>query len=146
MCFPADQNLCTPGVQGNCSSPNVATVAGLTLEERANLLPLKPRQCVVIVPGTFLTVEDGQVWLDNLYLMLPKTAPESFTAFVRTDNEQFCSNSTPAAPDLFISNATLHSQLRGAASGVLMTLGASRLFLQGADSETLRRLAAVHHD
>ena len=124
-------------MQGNCSNPDVATPLGLTAEEQATLLPLKPRQCVVIVPGTILTVEGGQVWLDNLYLMLHSTVSEPFSALVRTGNELLPGSGTgteAAAPDLFVTNLTLHRHGRGGAFGLVTNVLASRIFLQGAES------------
>ena len=126
----------------------MATPLGLTVEEQATLLPLKPRQCVVIVPGTFLTVQGGQVWLDNLYLMLHHTVPKALSALVLTDNERLLGRGKDikeAAPELYVTHATLHIQRRGSVSGFLTNVQASRLFLQGVDSGFLLRLAAVHH-
>lgn len=129
--------LNAPVVQGNCSNPDAATALGLTVEEQASLLPLKPRQCVVIVPGTLLTIEGGTVWLDNLYLMLQHTEPKTVSRFVLTDDEWFPGTGKGMgadAPELFVTNATLHRQLRGRVSGFMTNVKASRLFLQGADS------------
>ena len=35
---------------------------------KAALLPLKPFQCMLLLPDTFLAVEKGHIWVDNLYL------------------------------------------------------------------------------
>ena len=126
----------------------MATPLGLTAEEQATLLPLKPRQCVVIVPGVFLTVETGQVWLDNLYLMLHPTASERTSGFVLLEIEWlpgYGMENEAGAPDLFVTNSTLHRQRRGNAFGFSTNLSASRLFLQGADSANVRCLAAANY-
>ena len=108
----------------------MAASLGLTAEEGATLLPLKPRQCVVIVPGTFLTVTGGQVWLDNLYLMLHHTVTTPVSTFLLAEAEGRVDLPEQAELHVFVTNATLHNQHRGSAAGVWMTVG--RLLLQGA--------------
>lgn len=56
------------GVQGNCSNPDPASVLGLSVEDAAGLLPLKPFQCLLITHESVLSVNAGNVWVDNLYL------------------------------------------------------------------------------
>ena len=137
-------------MQGNCSDPEVGTPLGLSTDEWATLLPLKPRQCVLIVPGSFLTVKAGQVWLDNLYLMMHHTAPESVSAFVRTDTPlrtdtdgvpRGAASAAILGPDLFVTATTFHRQYRGTVCGVQMTMARSRLFLQGGNPASLSCLA-----
>eukprot|EP00892_Ulva_mutabilis_P004163 jgi/Ulvmu1/2118/UM127_0003.1 len=59
-------------IRGNCSDPDPA--AALALDASSNqgapLLPLKPFQCLLLVPDTFLSIERARFWLDNLYLRL----------------------------------------------------------------------------
>ena len=57
-------------LQGNCSGDDAAAELGLSAGEAAELLPLRPRQCLVVVDDTMLMVLRGTLWLHNLYLKL----------------------------------------------------------------------------
>lgn len=61
-------NMLIP-VQGNCTDADMTQVlsAGVTASE---LLPLKPSQCLLLLPDTFAAMEIGRIWIDNLYLKL----------------------------------------------------------------------------
>ena len=55
-------------MQGNCSDPDIFTDFNLEPEESNGLLPLKPFQCMLIIDETWLFVNGGAIWVDNLYL------------------------------------------------------------------------------
>ena len=55
-------------LQGNCSEPH--TIQTLRLPPEEPQLPMKPFQCLLLVPDTFLAVPVGRLWVDNLYLRL----------------------------------------------------------------------------
>ena len=46
------------------------------------MLPLKPRQCLLVFDDTFLMINSGTLWLHNLYLKLSASTRRPFTAFV----------------------------------------------------------------
>ena len=127
----------TPGecVQGNCSDPNAAAALGLSAAEAASMLPLKPRQCVVLVPDSFLMINGGPYWMDNLYLKLSRSRPHPSLAFIRGGLqyglEYFLEVSSTS---IYMTNITLQGELRGTAAGVHLEEAESSLFMQGADS------------
>eukprot|EP00892_Ulva_mutabilis_P006549 jgi/Ulvmu1/4266/UM194_0006.1 len=118
-------------MRGNCSDPDAATTLGLAQEEAATLLPLKPRQCLVIVPDTFLMSNGGSYWLDNLYLKLRRHRAVSRFSFVTagelTENIGFDEVSDS---DLYLTNLTLQGEYRGSFRGVKLEAPNSNMLLQ----------------
>lgn len=55
-------------LQGNCSAGDPAAALGLSAADTADLLPLKPFQCMLIMHHSWLVVRNASVWVDNLYL------------------------------------------------------------------------------
>lgn len=117
-------------MQGNCSNPDPAAALGLSAEDAASLLPLKPFQCMLITHEPWLNVRGGNVWVDNLYLRAaagPRVDSEAL-AFVFTPNERMFS--TRLARDishdgdvlLYITDTTFQAARRSAA-GVLAGSG-----------------------
>lgn len=41
-------------------------------DEDPELLPLKPAQCVLLLPDTFIAMDTGRLWLDNVYVKLTR--------------------------------------------------------------------------
>lgn len=77
-------------MQGNCSEPDAATALGLST--RANSLPLKPRQCLLLFPDTLFTIIEDSIWIDNLYLKShqPRLQPDiQDPAFIRVGLSNF---------------------------------------------------------
>lgn len=70
-------------LQANCTEPDAATALRLSEADAAGLLPLKPFQCLLLVGHTWLMVNSGTMWLDNLYLRLSRTAVQPRFAFVQ---------------------------------------------------------------
>ena len=122
-------------VQGNCSDPDAASALGLSAENKVALLPLKPRQCIILVPDTMLMFNPGRFWLDNLYLKLQLTVVSGgFFAFLSVGapaEDEFQPQGN--ANDLFLANVTFHGQHRRAAAGVVLHNLYSRVLIQGAE-------------
>eukprot|EP00892_Ulva_mutabilis_P011364 jgi/Ulvmu1/85/UM001_0088.1 len=59
-------------IRGNCRDPSALAALGKesVVQGTAPVLPLKPFQCLLLIPDTFLSIERGRFWLDNLYLRL----------------------------------------------------------------------------
>jgi len=121
-------------VQGNCSSPDAAAALGFSALEKAALLPLKPRQCLVMVPDMFLQLTGGRFWMHNLYIRLQRSWPLVDFAFVVAGDVRKGMQSQ----DVFLTSITFHGEHRGRAHGVWMDTRFARLFLQGADPTTLQ--------
>ena len=98
------------------------------------MLPLKPRQCVVLVPDTFLVAGGGDFWLDNVYLKMTRTVVMPTFAFLTFKPLPTGGRATDAVTDanLYVTNATLHGESRGSAMVVRMGIPGSSLLLQSA--------------
>ena len=121
-------------VQGNCSDPDAAAALGLSPAEASAMLPLKPRQCVVLVPDTFLVSNGGNFWLDNVYLKLMRTRTVHDFTFV-AGGTLGGSDEVPedvATSNLYVTNVTLQGESRGAAMGITTHAPEASLLLQGA--------------
>lgn len=109
-------------VQGNCSDPGAAAALELTREDSAALLPLKPRQCLVLIHDTFLILSGGQVWLDNLYLRLARTSVERllFVSMAPPAAEfaNLVSSGDVTPADVYITNITMDGGAHGVAAGI----------------------------
>eukprot|EP00892_Ulva_mutabilis_P004147 jgi/Ulvmu1/2103/UM125_0007.1 len=120
-------------IRGNCSDPDAAKALGLSPAEAAGLLPLKPRQCLLIISDPFLTAngpgDDAPLWVDRLYLktMRPTTPPNFAQEFSFISAGFDTSNPTPGIyrAALYLSNMTLQSEWRRNAKGVTLATGDS---------------------
>lgn len=55
-------------MQGNCSAVPPSQDLLLLPEGAAPLQPLKQQQCVLIVSGNLFTVDESDLWMDNIYV------------------------------------------------------------------------------
>lgn len=102
------------------------------------MLPLKPRQCVVLVPDSFLVINGGSFWVNNLYLKLQRTAVSRRFAFLSAGIANGASDLPELTPvDLFVTDTTFQGEHRGWAYGVDLKNKYSRVFLKGADAVRL---------
>lgn len=120
-------------LQGNCSDPDAAGVLDLSAGEASDLLPLKPRQCVVIVAQPFLMSNGGNLWMDGLYLraMRSTVSPEGF-AFIRAGHESPVEQFGVDSSRLYLSNLTLQSEGHKNAMGLVLGHGSSSAVITGA--------------
>lgn len=122
-----------PTLQGNCSNPDVADVLELPAAEAATLLPLKPRQCAILVNETFLMVNGGSLWVDNLYLKSRRTRVSSrHFAFLAAGEETKYPLYGVQRSDVYVSNVTLQSEPRRAARGIVLGEIESSALITGA--------------
>ena len=124
-------------VQGNCSVANVASSLSLSAEQASTLgqlLPLKPRQCVVVLQDTFLMVNSGSFWLDNVYLIVLRTRLQPSLVFIRTGtriSQGGTSSERMSHVRVFVSNVTMQGASRGWSSGIELGAKSSSLLLEG---------------
>ena len=109
----------------------------LTRDVSDDLLPLKPHQCLLIVSKTWLMVNSGQVWIDNLYLKLNRRQVEPSFAFVTIGSPYRSSadvlfNSTVGQSDTYLTGITFHGEHRGNARGVQCGVTLSSFLVDGA--------------
>ena len=127
----------TMSVQGNCSMADVGSALSLSSEEEATLsrvLPLKPRQCVVVLQDTFLMVNSGSFWLDNVYLIVLRTRVQPGLALVRTGahtGEGDSERELMSRMNVSLSNVTMQGASRGWSRGIELSATRSSLLLQG---------------
>lgn len=114
-------------MQGNCSDPDAMTALGLASTAEASrlaaaggLLPLKPRQCLLLLPDTFAFTNGGRFWLDNLYLRLDRRrhgSPEA--AFMLSGLREFETHmKSLRATHLAATNVTMHGDGRAPVNGI----------------------------
>eukprot|EP00892_Ulva_mutabilis_P004168 jgi/Ulvmu1/2122/UM127_0007.1 len=105
-------------MRGNCSSPDAAAALSISPE---GLLPLKPRQCMLLLPDTMLTVTQGAVWVDNVYLKLQRSVWQAEAAFIRAglapDREHGVFGGLKDSKT-FITNVTFQAELGRSVQGV----------------------------
>ena len=91
-------------VQGNCADADAAAALSLSAADASDLLPLKPRQCLLLFDDTWLIVSSSSLWLDNLYLKLGSRARLPHGSFVRvglpTESGSVAVSAVAAAPDV----------------------------------------------
>eukprot|EP00892_Ulva_mutabilis_P004444 jgi/Ulvmu1/2371/UM130_0002.1 len=117
-------------MRGNCSDPDAATALGLSQQEAAAMLPLKPRQCVIIVPDTFLVSSGGSHWVDNLFLKLDRQRPSTRFAFMLGGIVQGLEDYPQVTEtDFYATNVTFQGEHRGRAYGVSLETFRSRLLM-----------------
>lgn len=122
-------------LQGNCSASDPAAALSFSAAEAADLLPLKPFQCMLNMHHSWLVVRNASVWVDNLYLrrqprgasMLPafaflSTAPYDMIAFSEVDLE---------AVSLYVTNTTFQAAYATTA-GVLAQKNKCSIYIDGA--------------
>lgn len=122
-------------MQGNCSDPDATTTLGLRLAAAASLLrlPLKPRQCLLLLPDTFLFTSGGHFWLDNLYLRLDRGrhgTPDAAFVIAGLRDYKVAIQSLHAA-HLAVTNVTMHGDDRGPVNGIRLAVPESTALVQG---------------
>eukprot|EP00892_Ulva_mutabilis_P004148 jgi/Ulvmu1/2104/UM125_0008.1 len=120
-------------IRGNCSDPDATTALGLSPAEAAGMLPLKPFQCAVLVHDTFLMMNRGRLLIDNVYLLLRRTAvvPDmSFIVAGGRDNSFSDDSQAIRGGELVVSNVTFHGEHRGNAAGIKLEVDDASLLAQ----------------
>lgn len=118
-------------MQGNCSEADAASVLGLSAEEAAGVLPLKPRQCLIITHEPFLLSMGGHLWMDGLYLKsLRQTLREQFT-FVSAGHQTREDAFDVPRCQMYLTNLTVQSEPGRSAIAVALLQGFSSLLVTG---------------
>ena len=133
---PPPHSTHAAAVQGNCSDPDAAAALGVSAGEpgaAGSLLPLKPRQCLLLLPDAFLMANGGMFWLDNIYLRLERTLamPDIAVISAGGPSAERLYAEIPKS-DLYLTNFTLQGEFRGSAQGVALNVEASSALVQGA--------------
>lgn len=99
-------------VQGNCSDPGAVAALNLTSDEAHLLLPLKPRQCLLLLPHSFLISYGGNFWLDNLYLRLATPRSVAAPYFISAGPPRLPPDLPGTIPaQIYITNVTMDAHL-----------------------------------
>lgn len=126
-------------VQGNCSDPDPATALGLRGAATASLLPVQSYQCLILISHTWLVVNSGTLWLDNLYLKLLRTTAQPRFAFVHVGApDPKPARAVPHPARVFATNVTFQADSRAggravrSAAAVATNIAHSAVMLDGA--------------
>lgn len=118
-------------VQGNCDDPDPAAALSLGDELAQTLLPLKPRQCVVMIRETWLIAIGGALWVDNVYLRFAgRNAVSAFISAGPWLND--IDWSRPLRSDLYITRATFHGAPSTSLTGVYAGVDLVSIYIDGA--------------
>ena len=131
-------------VQGNCDNPDAAASLRLDAGLAADLLPMKPRQCLLVMNQTWLMVNAGNILVDNLYLKLSRTLYMPTFVFITQgalfgEEEWFNIKSS----SVYVINVTFHAEDRGCAAAVSSHQTFNAVYLDGAASPLAASVAAV---
>lgn len=115
-------------VQGNCSEPDAEAELGLPA---GHLLPLKLRQCLLLMDQSWLVVNKGSIWVDNLYLKLSRTMVQPEFAFITAG---VLSLGPPEIDrsDIYVTATTFHGEHRGTAYGIICEFTEVTIYADGA--------------
>ena len=99
-------------MQGNCGDPFPVAALGLSAEEAGDLLPLKPRQCLVVVDDTMLMVNSGTLWLHNLYLKVVQNHDRVETLLIAAGSNTSDEQESPhiKRSDIYVTSVTFDAQ------------------------------------
>eukprot|EP00892_Ulva_mutabilis_P004151 jgi/Ulvmu1/2107/UM125_0011.1 len=106
-------------IRGNCSDPNPAAALSLRAGLTPALLPLRPRQCLLLLPDTWLMVNSGTLWIDNIYLRASRTRANPIFTFIQfgaRDASQ--TDSQVGASANYITRLTVQPDGRGTTIGL----------------------------
>ena len=122
-------------LQGNCADSDAVEALQLTADVAADLLPLKPRQCLLVVSQTWMMVNGGHLWIDNVYLKLSRHLVRPNFSFV-TAGALNAENDWPqvSRSTTFLTGITFQGEQRGNARGVVTDIASSAVAVEGADA------------
>eukprot|EP00892_Ulva_mutabilis_P004144 jgi/Ulvmu1/2100/UM125_0004.1 len=117
-------------IRGNCTDPNAAKALGLSRADAAGLLPLRPFQCLLRTHEPLLTVNNGKLWLDNVYLLLRRSSVRPRTAFIAAGTAQQDEFDPPGIKhsDIYVTNVTFHGEPRGSLQAYFSDVGDARAY------------------
>lgn len=117
-------------LQGNCSDSAAAAALNLTAAEADQLLPIKPFQCLIVVDDTWLMVNNGVVWVDNLHLKIIRRTVQPILPFISAGLQ---SADTPiGASQIYATNITFQAEHRGSASAIFVDINEVAVYVDGA--------------
>lgn len=119
-------------VQGVCDDPYPAHSLNLTTADSANLLPLKPFQCLLMVhePWLMVNLESTAVWVDNLYLKVAKAEALPEMDIISVGHEWLQGRrSSPA--NVYVTGVTFHAEGRGTAAAIAARKGFTAVLVEG---------------
>jgi hypothetical protein len=121
----------TRALQGNCSEPPDAQMLKALGPSTPELLPLKPRQCLIISAMPVLQSFSENLWLDNVYFRQQRQLAEADRVFAEVELSAETLNLLPQHWWTFLTNITIQSDLQGDASA-LRAYKNTHTLLQGA--------------
>jgi hypothetical protein len=111
--------------------PPSCDVIGALEEGAAELLPLKPSQCLVIAAEDIFVVTSSKFWIDNIYIAITYIRPPKLTG--RLDwfpaGIGFTQSAQEASKQIYVTNVTIQGDGLGPAVG--LGLDATRGYVEG---------------
>eukprot|EP00892_Ulva_mutabilis_P004162 jgi/Ulvmu1/2117/UM127_0002.1 len=107
-------------IRGNCTESNAGAQLGLSTSVFTSLIPMRPRQCLLVVSQTWLMVNAGKLWIDNIYLKLSRHLVRPNFMFITAG----ALNGELTWPligrsDIYITRTTFQGEHRGNARGII---------------------------
>jgi hypothetical protein len=138
---PREQRMacCTVArVQGNCANVDANSTAfveqlPVLTAGRVEYPPLKPYQCVLLVNKSFLLVNNGSTWFDNLFLAVARN--KAVPNMRLLEYGSYLGEFTGRKQQTFLTNVTFAGEGRG----TMLALGntkSSSMLVQGAHACT----------
>ena len=118
--------------QGNCEDVDAVAALGLEPDVAANLLPLKPHQCLLIIHESLLMVSDGNIWLDNLYVKLTRQVPATTLSIITSVGHSVYGTTVYTPVRFYATNITFHSSYGRDAAAVGSAEGGFLMLFDGA--------------
>eukprot|EP00892_Ulva_mutabilis_P000954 jgi/Ulvmu1/1085/UM106_0001.1 len=107
-------------IRGNCSDPDPTTQLGLTPDVSSDILPMRPFQCLIMLNQTWLMVNSGEVWIDNVYLKLSRRRVHPEFTFITAGalNGELTWPGVQRS-DIYLTRTTFQGEHRGNARGII---------------------------
>lgn len=121
-------------LQGNCTEPDPVKALNLTEGDAADVIPLRPFQCMLVVNETWLMVNNGRMLIDNVYLKLARRiARPAFTFITAGALNGELQWPGVVRSTVYITGSTFQAEHRGNARALVGDLTGISFFVDGAE-------------
>lgn len=115
-----------------CADPDPGKALNLSTGDVAGLLPLRPYQCVVLFHDTLLMVNNGNIWIDNVYLKVAKWQARPTMSFISIGGEIW--EALIKAGQVFITRVTFQPDGQGTTNGISADISDASVLIHGVTS------------
>ena len=133
-------HTCSDLLQGRCGSSDPAVDLELAQAEADELIPFNPDQCLILVDTSWLMLNNGSLWLDNVYVKVDRRRALPGFAFITAgiNTEDTLVWGHTAQPgllqpaDVYITSVTFHSEWQRNAIAITTEIPSSSVLISGA--------------